>query len=251
MKNLTFDHIYTIGEQVAETDLYTHFHYPEMLIRYDSNFIQFKKMPNLQEFQQTAHYLRKFHQERGQKHVKFYFPENEKLPSELKEYLQKEKYDIGFMELYAIQPDQFPKTNANPKIEVQLVTNQNFNTYLELQYEQDREYGKAFADQKITLHQKSFDSNHIHQVIAFYKGEPAGSVDVIVGEETAEIDSLYVKETFRNNGIARHIQQFVMNTFSDKTSILLADGDDTPREMYRKQNYEFQGYKYEATKVYE
>jgi len=39
-------------------------------------------------------------------------------------------------------------------------------------------------------------------------------------------------------------QKFVMEQFSDKTIILVADGEDTPREIYRRQNYQYYRFKY-------
>ena len=61
MKKITFTDIHTIGHVIAENELYKQVHYPEMLNRYDSNFIEFKKMPSLDEFIDTADYLRAFH----------------------------------------------------------------------------------------------------------------------------------------------------------------------------------------------
>ena len=76
MKQLTFEDTYTLGNIVDENALYRHFHYPEMLIRYDSNFIKFKTLPSLTEFIEVENYLRDYHMKRGQKHVKFSFPTN-------------------------------------------------------------------------------------------------------------------------------------------------------------------------------
>ena len=87
------------------------------------------------------------------------------------------------------------------------------------------------------------------QIMAYYQGLPAGAVDVIIAEETAEIDGLSVKEAFQKKGIGSRLQRFVMDTFADKTIILVADGEDTPREMYQKQNYQYLGFQYEIQKV--
>lgn len=42
-----------------------------------------------------------------------------------------------------------------------------------------------------------------------------------------------------------------MESFPEKTVILVADGEDTPREMYKKQNYQYHGFRYETQKVYQ
>ncbi len=88
-------------------------------------------------------------------------------------------------------------------------------------------------------------------MLALYKGNPAGSVDIIIEKDTAEIDGLVVDEDFQKKGIGSRLQKFVMENFHDKTIILVADGEDTPREMYRRQNYQYHGFKYHAQKVFE
>ncbi|MFD1039710.1 GNAT family N-acetyltransferase [Virgibacillus byunsanensis] len=250
MKQITFDHIYTLGHVVYENNQYRHFHYPEMLIRYDSNFLDFKKFPSLLELKEAENYLRLFHLKYGQKHVKFYFPANEKPTVEILDYLHHSGYETGYLELYSIEPAQFPIVEYNPDIEVDYVTEKNFETFLKLQYEQDLQFGSEFADEKVKLHKRNFRDEMVIQIMAFYKGIPAGSVDVMIAGETAEIDNLNVNESFQRKGIGSRLQQFVTEEFSDKTIILVADGEDTPKEMYRRQNYQYLGFKYETQKIY-
>lgn len=251
MKQITFEDIYTLGEIVAENVQYRHYHYPEMLTRYDSNFIEFKMLPSLTEFKEAETYLREFHLEKGQKHVKFYFPANIKPSEELITYLTDMGYEIGFLELYAIQPKHFPSVRNNPDIDIQVVTDKTLEALLHLQYQHDLDFGSDFAMQKADLIKRQFEDQNIQQVIAFYKGCPAGYVDVIISSETAEIDNLAVDQQFRNKGIGSRLQKFVMDTFPEKMVILVADGEDTPREMYKKQNYQYHGFKYQTHKVYQ
>ena len=251
MKQITFEDIYTLGKIVAENAQYRHYHYPEMLTRYDSNFIEFKTLPSLTEFKKAENYLRDYHLKKGQKHVKFYFPANIKPVGELIDYLTDIGYEIGFLELYAIQPKHFPSVRNNPDIDIQVVTDKNLEVFLNLQYQYDLNYGSEFAKQKADLIKRQFEDQNIQQVLAFYKGSSAGYVDVIISSETAEIDNLTVDELFRNKGIGSRLQKFVMESFPEKMVILVADGEDTPREMYQKQNYQYYGFKYEAQKIYQ
>ena len=126
MKQLTFEDTYTLGNIVDENALYRHFHYPEMLSRYDSNFINFKTLPSLTKFIEVENHLRNYHMTRGQEHVKFSFPTNMKLPEDLITYLTDKSYEISILELYAIQPKHFPVVRNNPDIEIQAVTDQTF-----------------------------------------------------------------------------------------------------------------------------
>lgn len=250
MNNITFVNIYTTGHVVFENNQYKHVHYPEMLIRYDSNFIEFKKMPSLAEFKEAADYLKEYHIQKGQKHVKFYFPENEKPTEELIENFKEADYEFGYNELYAILPNQFPIMVNQQDIEVKVVTSENFEAFLTLQYQQDLEFGEEFAKQKVSMHKRNFEDPSLLQVMAFYKGIPVGSVDVIIADDTVEIDGLNVLEAFQKKGIGSRLQRSVMDKFPEKLVILVADGDDTPREMYKKQGYQYLGFKYEVQKIY-
>jgi len=187
---------------------------------------------------------------RGQNHVKFSFPANIKPTEELPAYLSDLGYETGFLELYAILSKDFPSVRNNPDIDIQVVTDSTLEIYLDLQYKHDLEFGHEFAKQKADLIKRQFTDEDILQVLAFYKGSPAGYVDVIISNETAEIDNLTVDESFQNKGIGSRLQEFVMGSFPEKVVILVADGEDTPREMYKKQNYQYQGFKYETYKVF-
>lgn len=252
MKQITFEDIYTLGKVVAENDQYRHFHYPEMLTRYDSNFIEFTSLPYLPEFKEAENYLREYHLKKGQKHVKFYFPANKKPTTELITYLTDIGYKMGFIELYAIQPKYFPTLRNNPDIDIQVVINKNLETLLNLNYQHDLKlFGSEYAEQKTELIKRHFEDKDILQLLAFYKGDPAGYVDIIISNETVEIDGLTIDENFRNKGIGSKLQEFVMETFPEKLVILIANGEDTAREMYKKQNYQYYGFKYEAQKIYQ
>lgn len=246
---ITFEDIFIHGHVVFEDNLFKHYHFPEMLSRYDSNFIEYKSFPTLDEFKDAETYLREYHQKKGQKHLKFKFPVNEKVPMELVDYLNQEDYDIGFLELYAIEPNLFPKVKENPDIDVQIVTEKNLKSFLAFQYQQDIVFGSNFANQKVELNKQIFKDPNFMQLLALYKGTPAGAVDVIITRDTAEIDNLGVDEAFQRKGIGSRIQKFVMDTFRDKSVILVADGQDTPKEMYKRQNYQYLGYQYYTQKV--
>ncbi|WP_010529634.1 GNAT family N-acetyltransferase [Lentibacillus jeotgali] len=249
MKKPTFRDIEIIGGVIAENEQYRHYHYPEMLIRYDSNFIDFKLMPSLAEFQQTEIFLKEFHQKYNQTHLKFEFPENEKTGPGLQKYFEDNGYDIGFMELYAIQPNDFPFQQVNTEIRVEEVTEHNYNDFISLQYETDRQNGESFANEKVKLSQKQFADKNNMKVIAYYQGEPAGTMNVILSDEFVEIDDLAVQEELQRKGIGGSLQRFVMDRFYDRTVILVADGQDTAREMYQRQNYQYLGFKYEVQRI--
>jgi GNAT superfamily N-acetyltransferase len=251
MKNITFNNIYKAGQYTFENDQFIHVHNPDVLLQYDSNFLKFKNMPTIQEFNEAHLYLRNYHKKHGQKHVKYYFPEGERITVELEKYMKSDAdFTIGYLELFAIEPANFPAINENLDIKIQRVTSKTLDDYLKFQYEQNSIYGNDFAEQKQFQHVSNNKNEKFMQIIGFYKGTPAGSVDVIISEDTAEIDALVVYEDYQRKGIGSQLQKFVMDQFPDKTIILVADGDDTAKDMYRKQNYQYLGFQYESFKVY-
>ncbi|MFD2443805.1 GNAT family N-acetyltransferase [Bacillus sp. CGMCC 1.16607] len=251
MKNITFRNIYINGQLILENDQYRHVHNSEMLLQYNSNFITFKEMPSIDQFKAAQNYLRDFHEKSGQRHVRFYFPEGETIPSELTTYLLDNDYTIGVLELYAIQPELFPTVNNHPDINIQKVSNETLELFLKWQFEQDSVYGNAFAEQKQGQHVRNYNDDKIIQIIAFYQNKLVGSIDVIIADKTAEMDGFIVHEDYQKRGIGSQMQKFVMELFQDKTIILVADGEDTAREMYRKQNYQYLGLQYESLRVYD
>lgn len=246
--NWSFEQIHKLAHKIYEDEYVQHYHYSEMLTRYDSNFIEFKQMPTLKDFKRHEEALYDFHRKKNQLHLKFKFPPNEKISEDLIQYLKGQGYDIGFLELYVIEPSQF-FVSKRQNIEVQFVTEAQLAEFLLLQYNEDVRHGRNFADDKQQLQRRQFHEEGIHFVIAYYEGNPAGYVELIEKDQTVEIDNLFVLEAFRHKGIGGQIQKSVMEKFHNKTVILVADGEDTARQMYQKQGYQYQGYQYEVLKV--
>lgn len=249
MNLLTFDHIYTPGQLVFENKLYQHYHDPTMSLLYEYNFISFKRMPVMKELLEAETYLDQYHYKHNQYHLRFTFPSDEKLPTSLIIYLKDRGYTVGDNELYAIDPINFRGKSPQPSIKIEPVTLGNLEKYLFLQHWQDFAYGNLFAKQKQLDYRQRFESEHFIQILAFDEVDPVGSVDVILGEDTVEIDNLFVEKTHQNQGVGSALQRYVMDKFTNRTIILIADGSDTVKEMYKKQNYQSLGFKYEALKI--
>ena len=248
MNPVTFKDIYNAGVVASSSDTYIHFHLPDMPLYYDSNYIAFKKMPTVSEFQKAEHALKIYHTARDQHHLKFTFPQDEPISKEVNAYLNRHDYDTGFLELYALNPQDFPDVSLSSAIQVSPVTASNLEDFLHLQRIIDEQFGKAFAAQKQLQHKRNFSDPDFVQLVAYFDGELAGSVDLIVNERTVEIDGLHVLEQMRHKGIGSQLQRWVMDQYPDKLVILVADGEDTPKEMYQRQNYKFIGYQYETVK---
>lgn len=247
---VTFENIHNYGSITYENELVKHYYFPEMPIYYSGNFILFKRMPTVEEFISTSTTLRDFHKKNDMNHVNFKFPPNQKPLSELIKYLEKEEYDYSFNELYVIKPENFPQVSDHLDTAVGYVTEETLPIYLDLQYQFEIEFGQAFAEQKRKIHIENFENNTLQQVISFYEGKPAGTLDLIINDDKVEIDSFTVLEQYRKKGVGTRMQRFVMDEFPHHWVFLVADGEDTPREMYQKQKYKYYGFQYEVLKVY-
>ena len=73
-------------------------------------------------------------------------------------------------------------------------------------------------------------------------------MDLIVSMKSIEIDGLGVLETYRHKGIGSTIQAYIGKLAEKKLVILVADGEDTAKDMYLKQGYTFLGYRYQILK---
>ncbi|GEK58397.1 hypothetical protein CHL76_07350 [Marinococcus halophilus] len=246
MLPITFHHVHTPGRLIEDRNEFRHYHSLEWKHHFDSNFISFKQMPTTDYFQKIESRLRDFHRARGQNHLKFHFPPNTELPQALNQYLHSSLYDVSVMELYAIQPAEFPRQALPEGCSIQRVDVESLPAFLAMQLEQDLPFGEAYAAQKQQMLEQQFYDASFIQLIAYYHGRPAGFVELIASGHAVEMDNLFVHDDLQRKGIGHALQQFTMNLFPDKAVFLVADQEDTPRDMYRKQNYERLGFQYTA-----
>lgn len=249
MKNLTYDNIFSGGQIILENELYQHYHDSKMFLMYDRNCITFKKIPVMMKLIEAETYMRKHHFKYGQYHLRFTFPPNEELPVNLTMYLKDRGYTIGHSELYAIDPAEYLVFKQPAGISIEQVDLGNLDKYLSLQHWQDFAFGVPFAKQKQLDYRDRFESEQFIQLLALDEDIPVGSVDVILSDGIGEIDNLFVEEAYQRRGIGSALQTYVMNLFSDRTIVLVADGDDTVKDMYKKQTYHYLGFRYEALKA--
>lgn len=241
---VTFDATYNDSEIYKVNERLTHFHTPSQLIKYYANYYEYHQMPTLEQFLEDEQAQRAFHMERGQKHLLFIFPENKQLPEELLDYAKKD-YELCKMELYQLSKGTSSQIDDN--ISYKMVTEDDviFKDFLEVCREGELEYGEDFVHLKEKTHLRDLDNPMILQLVGYMDNVPVGKIEAIVSESFIEIDDFYVKKAYRSKGVGLALQQAVWQFARNKTVILIADGNDTPREMYQKQGYEKVSERYE------
>ncbi|WP_414047705.1 GNAT family N-acetyltransferase [Macrococcus equi] len=230
----------------SENERYIHYHTPSQLIKYYANYYEYKQMPDIATFLKDYETQKTFHEKHGQKHALFIFPENQTLDSKLIEQASLLGFTLEKMELYLLSEQ--PKTRDS-EIEVQQVINDDdvFIDFLEVCREGELEYGEAFADLKEETHKRDLSDDTVLQFVGYQHGFPAGKVEAIESERLIEIDDFYVLDAMRKQGVGTTLQQAVWRYAKQrgKQVILIADGNDSPREMYQRQGYVLVSERYE------
>ena len=156
--NLTFSNIYNPGVIEKESNDFSHLAFMEVPELYDGNFIKWKEMPALETLKQVENYMKETHLSRGQNHVKFIFPQDEKISEVLVEYLTEQQYDIGFLEMYAINPKSFA-SDGSGTAQVQFISKETLQAYCTIHYEEAKQWGESYALSKRELLKKIFVTN--------------------------------------------------------------------------------------------
>lgn len=248
---VSFKDITSYSTCIDENEFFKQFYNKDAAFRFDSNYFELKYTPSLLEFELIEEMQLAFHQEVRLNHLKFYWPENTGFSKEIMEYFDKEGYELEMLELYSISPLEFRPTRAYSQIEVQYVTEKTLEEFKKISYQQDLEFGREFADPKQHFYDWQFESPSIRLVLATINGKAAGTLTMVISEETIEIDDVATVLKYRSNGVATALQKFVMKEAqtSHKQVILVADGEDTPKQMYQRQGYQYVSYQLGAQKV--
>ncbi|KAA1039625.1 GNAT family N-acetyltransferase [Macrococcus equipercicus] len=247
---LTFNETKRDAEHYLENARLTHYHTPSQLIKYYANYYEYKVMPTVEQFKEDIAAQQNFHLERGQQHLLFLFPENMELSDQLLALSRDYGFTLNKMELYKADTSQLT-ASCNPRVQIVEVLERGkaFNDFLVVCRESEIEYGEEFVELKRTTHTRDLMDPSVIQLIAYMDGEPAGKLEAILNKQTVELDDFYVRKVFQGRGIGSQLQHFVWERAGQRSVILIADGDDTARDMYQKQGYRKISERYELLKT--
>lgn len=219
--------------------------------RYDSNFFILKFQPYLQEFKLIEEMQLVSHRQNQMNHLRFFWPLNTGLTNEVTNYFNREAYMLDLLELYSIEPTSFKPSKGNDHVTVEIVNDQTLNAFKSFNYPSDKEYGLEFANKKRTFYDDLLENEHSRLYIATINHTVVGSLLTFESKQFIEIDDVLVHEDYRHQKIATSLQLKVMEeaTEKDKTVILIADGEDSVKDMYQRQGYKLHGYHIGALKT--
>lgn len=249
MNLINFDRIARHSGLIEENEFFKLYHNPDAPYMYDYNFMELTYQPTVEEFKLIEEIQLDFQTESGLEHIKFYWPENKGFTEEILSYLSERDFGIEILELYAIEPASFLAAHPSHQARIELVTAESLADYKKINFEQDKQYGQPFAIKKQHLYELNYEDPFIHQVIAYLGDQPVGALDLIHSKETVEIDGFFVVKEQQQKGIGTALQQYAMDFAKGRIVILVADGEDTPKEMYEKQQYRYISYRVGAQKI--
>lgn len=248
---ISFDDIANYSTCVDENEFFKQYYNEQAHFRYDSNFFQLLYSPSVREFELIEEMQEVDHRQKGLHHLKFYWPENTGFIPELMRYFDKNNYELERLELYRLNPKNFSPTSDHSNVQVKKVTKVDLEEFKQISYIEDLHFGKDFADPKQAFYDWQFAQPSITLFLAHVNQEPAGTLTMITEEQTIEIDDVATVKAYRKQGVATALVQAAVNEAlrENKTLILLADGEDTVKEMYKRQGFRYQGYQIGVQKI--
>lgn len=236
----TFRAIESFSERIEENDFFMQYTNHDLPDHYNSNFVLLKYNPSLPEFKMIESLHSDYQQAVAQNHLHFYWPENTGFYMDVMSYLSEENYELGKQKLLQIHPENFTYETRRSTVQFQIVTEELLPEFLKLNYAEDLEEGIAYAKHKESFYLYQFQQPHVKFLLASLDDHPVGSMIVISSTNHLEIDNVLTNKAYRKQGVATSMITHVVNEARQKhkTIILVADAEDTAKEMYKKMGFQ-------------
>lgn len=219
----------------VETERFYHMKDSQLELRYYSNYIDYKSMPDLQELENDLTYLAKEQEAYQKSYAMLFFPENMDLPNSLEKHLRELGFDLS---KHIIFTNQLKNLNLKKRhldtICIEELSSDTYDAYLKLKYEQNLEFGKAFAEQMLTYNRGHLPEKGSRIYIAREGKQLIGDVTAWHFGDYVEIDDFSVLKPYRGKSIGSALQLQASQGY-DKV-ILISEEEN--RAMYEHQGYE-------------
>ncbi|QLK86651.1 GNAT family N-acetyltransferase [Staphylococcus sp. 17KM0847] len=243
----TIDDIYTEGILIEDNIRYKQYLTPERPLKFDANKWCYKKMPDLLTFKDDMIQQQSLHQAQGSTHLNFEFPQDVKPSIELIQYLRAQNFNLGCVELYMIEAETLRELTTQT-IHMKRMTSATIKDYFTVFRPLSMAYGEDYLVETLKYLQTVVEmpEHSIEYYIAYEKNEPVGIVNVISTERHVEIDGFAVAESHQRQGIGSRMQAEIGRLAGQRPVILVADAEDTAKDMYVNQGYVYQCFQYSA-----
>lgn len=130
MTHITLNDIYVDGVKYSEDNRKIIYLTPGHPLKFDSNTWIYKKMPTISQWTEDLKEQQGYHLNQGSNHLSFYFPENEVLSKQWLDIIRQQGFELGILELYAIEANELRQLPQNNQVIIQQVTEQNIDDYV-------------------------------------------------------------------------------------------------------------------------
>ena len=247
MANITLNNIFQPGNIYAEDEDKVIYLTPQIPLVFDANKWVYKQMPSIKQWKADIATQTHMHKQQSSNHLTFTFPENIELDQQWIALINQEQFELGLMELYAIEPQNFKKY-VDSEVEVKVVDEHTIDDYISVHSQFAAPYGEEYVRESSNMIKNQYINDAKTRLIAYKQGVPAGILDLIIDETTVEIDGFGVLACHQRQGVGSVMQSFVAELAMQKPLILIADGEDSAKEMYVKQGYVFISFCYHIVK---
>lgn len=250
MSAICMENIAQAGQRYLEDEQKIIYLTPSEPLKYDTNKWIYKTLPTLEQWHQDMAQQFKLHKQQSSNHLAFTFPENESLNQTWLSEIKNEGFQLGVLELYIIEGTELARFKRRPDITICRVDDNNIEDYLAIYHSFALPYGEDFANESVNSTRETIINKEdaVSRCVAYLEGKAVGTVDVIETDETVEIDSFGVLEGYQHQGIGTTIQSYIGKIAGERPVILVADGEDTAKDMYIKQGYTYQSFIYHIVK---
>lgn len=239
--------IYTDGNIAEVTERMVIYNTPSTPLYYDANKWIYRQMPDILTFQNDMLIQQQVHENQGSNHLQFEFPDNVKPHAEMLHFLRSKGFQLGYVELYVIEGNSLQNISDEP-ISLKKVTAETVNDYFTVFNPLSIEFGEEYVRESNARILKKVQqmSTPVQYYVAYDAGEPVGIVNLIETKKTIEIDGFAVRADMQKQGIGKRMQAQIGKIARERCVILVADGEDTVKDMYVKQGYTYISFKYSA-----
>lgn len=247
MTHGSINDIYIDGNIVENHKRYTRFLTPRQPLKFDANKWVYHEMPDVLTFKADMMLQQKHHRAQESYHLNFDFPEDTPLSQDMLRFLRASGFELGCIEMYAIEGDILQKLTDEP-IDLKKVTHQTVQDYMNIFNIMGEPYGEDYLKEagNHIIEQVKLGTNKLDYYVAYDEGAPVGILNLISTCHTLEIDGFAVKPEQQRRGIGTRMQAQVGKFANQRLVILVADAEDTVKDMYVKQGYTYLHFRYSA-----
>lgn len=102
-------------------------------------------MPTISQWTEDLKEQQEYHLKQGSNHLSFYFPENEVLSKQWLDIIRLQGFELGILELYAIEANELRQLPQNNQVIIQQVTKQNIDDYVYIHNYFALPFGEQYA----------------------------------------------------------------------------------------------------------